>query len=238
MSAFDLRRLKGAALLGIAPALACTALAACSGSSSSGNGATIDAGFDGPVFDTSSPDSPAMGEAATEAGADATNGDAGTGGEGGTLCMKIDLSNAPFVNTVGNVVGAPPPMTGGAIVPGNYAATSVTAYDPSASTMVSGESPVRSIWQVGATSVLSDTQVYNAYDASPDSPPSAEAVVVNDYTIDGSTLFSTRVCDSLSPDSGAVTGSVQYTSNGTMLQFARSVAGDAGIVEIVTYTKE
>ncbi len=229
MTWFDVRA-RGLALLAIGLGMLGSTLAACFGSSSSsGNGgAHFDAGFEGATFDTTSPDSPEQ-EAST---------DAGTSDGGASLCTRIGLSNAPFVNTVSNTVGAAPPMTGGPIVPGDYAASAVVAYDPSANTSVTGESPFRSMYRFSASTLLTDTEVYYSYDASPDSPPSAEAVIAADYAVDGSTLTTTRLCDLLAPDSGAVVASVSYTSTATSLQFSRPIPGDAGIVEVITYVKQ
>jgi hypothetical protein len=231
------RALAVVATLGCAEA----ALGACFGGSSGSSGGAaprFDASPDVTFFDSPSGDAPTVDSPPAEGSAvDVEPGEA-AGDGGATLCTAIDLSAAPFVDTVTNVTGQAPAMTGGAIVPGDYAQTTVTDYDPSG-TMVTGESPARSIFRFGTTSYHADTQVWFAYDASPDSPPSDEAVVVFDYVTDGSTITLTAVCDSVTPDAGGgAVHSNEYTATPTTYQFTRTVSGDAGIVEIVTYTKQ
>lgn len=60
--------------------------------------------------------------------------------------------------------------------------------------------------QFGATSYHSDGRVWFSYDASPDSPPSAEQVIVGDYAIDGSAITITETCNLLRPDASGLTG--------------------------------
>lgn len=207
-------------------ALGCAAIAlgACFSSSSGGasGGPSFDSGtFDGATFDTSMPDGPSTAE---------------TGSEGGSPCPLLDLSTAPFVNTVINTDAQAPVMTGGAIVPGTYVQTTITAYDP-ANSQVTGESPTQSVIQFGATSYHSDGRVWFSYDASPDSPPSAEQVIVGDYAIDGSAITITETCNLLRPDASGLTGTGTYTATPTSYATSHAV-GDSGIIEVVTFTKQ
>ncbi len=58
-----------------------------------------------------------------------------------------------------------------------------------------------------------------------------------DYVTAGNTITTTLVCNLRVPDAGPVMNTNQYTATATTFAFPRPVA-DAGIVEIVTYTKQ
>jgi hypothetical protein len=168
-----------------------------------------------------------LGACGSSSGGSPSTGDDGGSSSGGGACAPLDLTGAPFVDLT-QVTGAPPAMTGGTIVPGDYVLMTATAYVPDGA--MSSWIPEQEVMRIDSSTTTSDLQA--EADAG-----GRQTIVGTTYTVSGNVFDYAFSCNS----PGVRTLPETYTATPTSITFSVDETPEspsaAAIYQVYTYQK-